>query len=78
MVNRDDVEAGVLGDAGELRVRSRRLVRLEAETDLAPPAYVSSSLRIVRSPIRSIRITTRSSGWKMRNTPPASPDGPPS
>ena len=65
VIDRDDVEARLLGASREGRVRSRRLVRLEAEADLAPRgyvSYVSSSLRIVRSPIRSIRITTRSSG----------------
>jgi len=55
------VDAGVLRAARDLDVLLGALVGLEADPDLEP-AQVSSSLRMTRSPMRSIRITTRSSG----------------
>src|SRR5581483_126286 len=57
----DHVEAGGFRTPSELLVLRDRLVRLEAEPDLER-AQVSSSVWSVRSPIRSMRMTTRSSG----------------
>ena len=54
-----DVEAARLRPLRERRVPVRPLVRLQPEPDLS---QVSSSVVSARSPIRSIRITTRSSG----------------
>ena len=50
----------VLGAARERLVLLRRLVRPNADAELA--GYVSSSVTSVRSPIRSMRMTRRSSG----------------
>ena len=57
-----DIEVVLLSLPGERRVRFRSLVALEPEADLEAPGHVTSSVRRVRSRIRSIRIRTRSSG----------------
>ena len=59
VVDRDDVEACLLGLLRERRVLLGPLVRLQPEPDLV---QVRSSVTSVRSPMRSIRMTTRSSG----------------
>ena len=60
VVDREDVDAARLGPPRERFVLLRRLVRANADAELA--GYVSSSVTSVRSPIRSMRMTRRSSG----------------
>ena len=60
VVHGENVDAARLGPPRERLVLLRRLVRANADTELA--GYVSSSVRSVRSPIRSMRMTRRSSG----------------
>jgi hypothetical protein len=60
--DRDDVEACRLGATPEVLVFDGALVRLQPEADLERGRQVSSSVIMVRSRMRSIRMTTRSSG----------------
>ncbi len=60
VVDGEHVDARVLGAARERLVLVRSLIRPDTDAELA--RYVSSSVTSVRSPIRSMRITTRSSG----------------
>src|SRR5881628_3765872 len=57
----DDVEPGGLGAAPEPLVLRDGRVGLEAKAELEP-GQVRSSVRSTRSPMRSMRMTTRSSG----------------
>ena len=60
VVDGENVDAARLGPPRERLVLLRRLVRANADAELA--GYVSSSVTSVRSPIRSMRMTSRSSG----------------
>src|SRR5439155_12083718 len=60
---RDNCESGILRSASEWAVLTQGFVRLQTQPELTRGVgHVNSSVWSVRSPMRSILITTRSSG----------------